>query len=265
MKDKATGHCAVIVSNGDRSFMTHLGCIEDFRGVDILTDLPLYGYGRVKEIDSVSTIAHYHQHVHVAGYYNIGGFWNGELACKLAEMKAKASRKVTISLVPQQDATNSWDGGLLDVLKYVDFLILSEIEAHHITKYQCDACDIDFIQHVANYFSSHQTYIIVTLQSKGAVALYDGQVIHTQQTVSIANPVDPTGAGDAFAAGFIYGFLQHYAEVDDDFRISAEAVREGMRWGCAIGTSSIMVQGASVPSRKECIEKLLSNNHKVTS
>lgn len=36
MKDKATGHCAVIVSNGDRSFMTHLGCIEDFRGVDIL-------------------------------------------------------------------------------------------------------------------------------------------------------------------------------------------------------------------------------------
>ena len=108
--------------HGDRSFMTHLGCIEDFRGVDILTDLPLYGYGRVKEIDSVSTIAHYHQHVHVAGYYNIGGFWNGELSCKLAEMKAKATRKITISLVPQQDATNSYDGGLLDVLKYVLFI-----------------------------------------------------------------------------------------------------------------------------------------------
>jgi sugar/nucleoside kinase (ribokinase family) len=258
MKDKATGHCAVIVSNGDRSFMTHLGCIEDFRGVDILTDLPLYGYGRVKEIDSESTIAHYHQHVHVAGYYNIGGFWNGELSCKLAEMKAKATRKITISLVPQQDATNSYDGGLLDVLKYVDFLILSEIEAKYITKYQCGVCAVDFIQHVANYFSAltSQTYIIVTLQSKGAVALFEGQVIHTQQTVSIANPVDPTGAGDAFAAGFIYGFLQHYAEVDDDFIISAEAVREGMRWGCATGTSSIMVQGASV----ERIEKLLSNN-----
>ena len=260
MKDKATGHCAVIVSNGDRSFMTHLGCIEDFRGVDILTDLPLHGYGRIKEIDSVSTIAHYHQHVHVAGYFNVAGFWNGQLASKLAEMKAKATRKLTISLVPQQDATNTWDGGLLNVLKYVDFLILSEIEANHITKFQCGACDIDFIQHVANYFSTmtSQTCIIMTLQSKGAVALYEGQVIHTQHTVSIANPVDPTGAGDAFAAGFLYGFLQHYVDVDDDFIISTEAVKEGMRWACAMGTSSIMVQGASVPSRKECIEKLLS-------
>ena len=96
----------------------------------------------------------------------------------------------------------------------------------------------------------------MTLQSKGAVAFYGGEIIHRQKTSpAVDNPIDPTGAGDAFAAGFLYGFLHHHARRDE---ISTVAVIEGMRWGCATGTSSVMVQGASVPASKDSIERILN-------
>lgn len=64
--DKSTGHCAVIVSKGDRSFMTHVGCMEDFRGSHVLTNF----MGQIDSKDIPST----HGHVHIAGYYNLEGF-----------------------------------------------------------------------------------------------------------------------------------------------------------------------------------------------
>lgn len=263
--DKSTGHCAVIVSNGDRSFMTYLGCMEDFRGSHVLAYASLDD-GTTQSCNDVVR----HRHVHIAGYYNIQGFWDGELACKLAEIRGVEANKgnrstTTISLVPQQDATEKWDGGLLALLQYIDFLFLSEVEARKITRYMPTMMSDDndrthFLRHVAEFapFVNSKTVVIVTLQSKGAVALHDGSVIHRQNTSpEIDNPIDPTGAGDAFAAGFLYGYLSFRGErggvVEDE-----EAVKEGMRWGCATGTSSVMVQGASVPSQKECIERVLN-------
>ena len=137
--DKSTGHCAVIVSKGDRSFMTHLGCMEDFRGSHILTNF--------QDHHDDKNATNTHQHVHIAGYYNIDGFWDGRLASKLAEMReleTKTKKRMTVSLVPQQDATDKWDGGLLDILQYIDFLILSEVEAKNITKYKCEDNEDEF-------------------------------------------------------------------------------------------------------------------------
>ncbi|KAL3781321.1 hypothetical protein ACHAW5_007175 [Stephanodiscus triporus] len=251
--DKSTGHCVVIVANNDRSFMTHLGCMEDFRGSDILTNFLDHDKGNATGA---------HQHIHIAGYYNIPGFWDGELASKLGEMRdsqTKTCQRMTMSLVPQQDASNRWEGGLFDIMKYIDFLILSEVEAQNITRYQGGGKESDFYHHVADFshFKNSQTYIIVTLQSKGAVAFYGGQIIHGQKTSpKVDNPIDPTGAGDAFAAGFLHGFLHQHAGGDEI--ISSAAVKEGMRWACATGTSSIMVQGASVPIEKKYIEKILN-------
>lgn len=251
--DESTGHCAVIVSSGDRSFMTYLGCMQDFRASHVLANSPKDDAPR-------------RRHVHIAGYYNIKGFWDGELACKLAEIRGVHStpegrQGITISLVPQQDATEKWDGGLLDILRFIDFLILSEVEARHITRYQWTMKDdgdySSFFDHVAQFspFQNADTYIIVTLQSKGAVAIYNGNIVHRQKTSpEIDNPIDPTGAGDAFAAGFLHGYLSFRRSGGED----QEAVKEGMRWGCATGTCSVMVQGASVPSQKECIEQNLN-------
>ena len=52
-RGKSTGHCAVIVAKGERSFMTHLGCVEDYKGSHIMDE----------SINTRNDL----QHVHVAG------------------------------------------------------------------------------------------------------------------------------------------------------------------------------------------------------
>ena len=249
--ETSTGHCAVIVSRGERSFMTHLGTIGDFEGEHILTNF--------QDLDSISnpTIDIYvHQHVHIAGYFNITGFWDGKLKRKLEEMR-KANQNMTISLVPQHDATEKWDGGVLDLFEHIDFLILSEVEAKGISKYNYSSdkySQSDLLNHIASFFEAYKVNVIVTLGSKGAVHIYNGDIIHQQETTPITNPVDPTGAGESFAAGFLYGYLANTEDINAN-----EKIKHGMRYGCAVGTSSIMVQGASLPPKKDNIEKILDS------
>ena len=205
--------------------MTHLGCMEDYQASHILSNLKDFD-GRRR-----SSTATVHQHVHIAGYYNIAGFWHGKLQSKLKEMhemnRKSNNERMTVSLVPQHDATNQWDGGLIDLLQYVDFLILSEVEAKHIIKFKGDKDDdgehSDFLNHIAEFplFKSSQTYIIVTIGSKGAVAFWKGELIYKQSTIPIDNPIDPTGAGDAFAAGFINGYL---SSVSGNVKVTMEIV-----------------------------------------
>jgi sugar/nucleoside kinase (ribokinase family) len=242
---KSSGHCAVIVAKGERSFMTHLGCLEDFRGSHIMDE-------------SINQM-HDLQHVHVSGYFNIPGFWNGELKSKLAEMKQR-NKQITVSLVPQHDATETWDGGLLDVLAHVDFLILSETEAKGITKYDKSATGRSFFEYAVRYFHDvcPNTHVLITLGSDGCAYLYNGAM--EQITTAMKEPIDPTGAGDAFAAGFVYGFLDYMAQKKDRLCvITSDAIRISMLWGCASGSCCVMINGASVPPEKKIIEQMLKD------
>ena len=247
--EKSTGHCTVIVANGDRSFMTHLGCMEDFRGSHILAN------NTSPEFDD--------HHVHIAGYFNIPGFWNGELANQLAVMREnmkKANKRLTISLVTQQDASNKWDGGLKDVLKYVDILILNEIEAKCITGCMNENHRARCTKRIAECFYkwSQNTYVVVTSGPKGASVFHTGDMILDQRAPrEVTSPVDPTGAGDAFAAGFIYGLLNTHNNANAKRRFELDEIRNALKWGCAMGTCNVMIRGASTPCPKQNIEILL--------
>ena len=240
--DKSTGHCAVIVAGGDRSFMTHLGCMEDFRGSHILMSSPSPEVTR--------------QHVHISGYFNIPGFWHGELANQLAMMQENAKKEnkmLTISLVPQQDATDRWDGGLKEVLRYIDFLILNEVEARFIAGCTSEGNETKCTNIIAQYFNevNPKTVVIVTMGCKGVTAFQSGNKTFYQSAPrEISSPLDPTGAGDAFAAGFLYGIL-NYPE--------SNKVKTGLQWGCAMGTCDVMVRGASTLCSKQNIETLLKD------
>lgn len=73
-------------------------------------------------------------------------------------------------------------------------------------------------------------------------------------------PIDPTGAGDAFAAGFVYGFLDYMAQKKDRLCvITSDAIRISMLWGCASGSCCVMINGASVPPEKKIIEQMLKD------
>jgi sugar/nucleoside kinase (ribokinase family) len=204
--------------------------------------------------------------VHFAGYFNIPGFWDGQLERKLEEIRradATSKTKSTISLVPQHDATNKWDGGIIALLKYVDFLILSELEAQRISGYRSEHDkaneETEMVDQTAAFFhkQSPSTFVVVTRGAKGAVALYGGKIVCSQSAArEIDNPVDPTGAGDAFAAGFLYGLVE--CDKEGTSTTSVTSIKRGLRYGCATGTCCVMISGASIPPSKHDIERVLN-------
>ena len=108
----------------------------------------------------------------------------------------------------------------------------------------------------------------MTLGPIGAVALYGGKILSFQQAPKLNSAiVDPTGAGDAFAAGFLYGLMKwRRQQENNDFNAKSgsysrsswnEAVVDGLRWGCVAGTSCVMQRGASVPSAANVIQTIL--------
>jgi sulfofructose kinase len=93
----------------------------------------------------------------------------------------------------------------------------------------------------------HMTQLCTTLGPQGAVMLAGDRFIH--QPAFTIDPVDTTGAGDIFRAGFIYALLR------------GDAPESILRFACAAAAVSCTQRGAinSVPSL-EAVEDLLSSS-----
>jgi sugar/nucleoside kinase (ribokinase family) len=281
----STGHCIVLVTQNERSFITHLGIMKSFQpSHTILHEL-------VHCRSANPTFTNHHHHVHIAGYYNVPKFHSkNALKKRIKLIREKRRTKshgqsvytTTISLTPQYDATEKWETTeLFNLLPLVDFLILNLIEACHISKvklpkeneeYGGSALDrsVMFLQ-LADFFDeqSPQTYVVVTLGKLGAVLLYGGEVVYTHHSpAKYDTPVDATGAGDAFVSGFLYGTMNWRRERQHNqvYEIGSvleeaggwnEAIEVGMKWGCVAGTACVMKAGASVPSSKDELLALL--------
>mmetsp|Transcript_24877 Transcript_24877/g.35647 ORF Transcript_24877/g.35647 Transcript_24877/m.35647 type:complete len:165 (-) Transcript_24877:229-723(-) len=130
-----------------------------------------------------------------------------------------------------------------------------------------DQKDEKLMDHIAKAFhckSPHaSTIIVVTLGSKGAVAMQNGRVIYRYPLpVKLEAVVDTTGAGDAFAGGFLASLMLDIARIEkpllehpdrgicqkalDVTNNLAETMQQGtnsgmikcaVRLGCAAGTA----------------------------
>lgn len=314
-----TGHCIAIVSGGERSFMTHQGVVENFTADDL-------------DVESIAATPT-HLHLHVAGFYNIPGFWNGTLKKKLEAVREWRKERLpdkntTISLVTQHDATKEWDGGLGEIFPLLDFVLLNDLEARNIirsgrrrrrseqqkqqeqygnnkkantkkNKNSADGTGADFDfdfehrfehEHLewADYFGALHpaSMTIVTRGEKGSVALRGKKILSKQKPI-VMSSIDPTGAGDSFTAGFLFGLWSRKLggrkdllaasktntdtiprEVsngnskivrgnDDDDTWPIEAIEEAMRWGVSLASAAVMIRGASVPPERSEIQKFL--------
>jgi sugar/nucleoside kinase (ribokinase family) len=249
----STGHCLVIVCQGDRSFMTHAGVVDNFAASDIRVD---------QILSDNNNGSSDHIHVHVAGYYNIVGFWNGKLKERLEYLISSTTKNLTLSLVPQFDASGAWSGGLLDLLPLLDFMIMNEDEANYITKNKHWNDQDKDSQHWAQFFQElcSTTWIIVTCGKQGATAIHNGTVCATQRAV-LVDMVDPTGAGDAFISGFLHGIWEWKRQQQSKECAATvwnvDAVKYGLVWGCSVATCSVLTKGASVPSSTTDVERFV--------
>ena len=135
------------------------------------------------------------RHFHFSSYYLQRALRPrvGEL---FQQLKAKG---LTISLDTNDDPDDRWEGGLSDVLRYVDVFLPNEREA-------CKAAGTDDLEAAIHRLSQWVPLIVVKLGRKGAMAQRGAERLTSPSRDVVA--VDAVGAGDSFDAGFLHEFVR---------------------------------------------------------
>ncbi|KAL1525003.1 hypothetical protein AB1Y20_019879 [Prymnesium parvum] len=220
------GVCICLSGERDRAFVSYKGTVSNFTVADLNQRL----------LFSRSS-----SHLHFAAYFDCVGL---QSAVPMLLKRAKACGATT-SVVPQDDATDQW-AGLHESLRsgLVDVLICNQKEAAGIAgvQYASAVPTWDETDRVVQILQALGVPLIVlTLGPDGAIAMAADQWWF-QSTKPVANPMDTTGAGDAFAAGFLFGWC------------GARDVRRGLVYGCACGSAAVGQLGGSDPLDAKAIE-----------
>jgi sugar/nucleoside kinase (ribokinase family) len=202
-RDLKTGVTVSISSPRDRALVSFLGAMGALAGED-LPDGVFAGFG----------------HLHVSSY-----FLQEKLRPSLRDVFSRARRRgLTTSVDPGFDPTERWGKDLLEALSEADVFLPNEVELAALS----GTSDVE--QALARLDNGH-TRIVAKLGAKGCVAREGGRLLRAEALP--VQPVDTTGAGDSFNAGFLHAWL--------DGRPLAEC----LRWGAACGSLSTRGVGGS--------------------
>lgn len=135
------------------------------------------------------------RHFHLSSYY-----LHKALLPRIPELfRFLKSKGLTISLDTNDDPEDRWEGGLHDVLKYVDVFLPNEREA-------CKAAGTDDMEEAVGKLAQLVPLVVVKVGKKGALAQKGGERF-TASSKEIV-PEDTVGAGDSFDAGFLHEFVR---------------------------------------------------------
>jgi sugar/nucleoside kinase (ribokinase family) len=178
-----TGLCLVFVTaEGERTMQTYLG---------ICTELG------IEDIDADAV-------ARASVTYLEGYLWDPPQAREVffaaADAAHAAGRRVAMTLSDPFVVDRHRDN-LVDFAEHhVDILFANEAEI--LSLYQVETFD-DALQHVRG----HCEIAALTRSEKGSV-IVSGEEVHVVDAEPVAKVVDSTGAGDLYAAGFLYGLTR---------------------------------------------------------
>lgn len=212
-----------IASTGERSFLYTPGSTSDFSLDDVNWDV-------VNDCDIVF----------VAGAFLLTSF-DGAPCAELMK-KARAMGKFTV-MDTAWDFEDKWLPKIEAVLPHLDLFMPSYDEAAKITG------ETDPQKIADKLFDLGVKTVIIKLGKDGALICEDRNTRYILPTYTAYKPVDATGAGDSFCAGFLAGMAQDWG-----YRRSAE-------FGNAVGTHCILAVGATtgIPPMAEVL-KFMENN-----
>jgi sugar/nucleoside kinase (ribokinase family) len=135
------------------------------------------------------------RHFHFCSYYLQRG-----LRPRVKELfQHLKSKGLTISLDTNDDPDDRWEGGLTDVLRYVDVFLPNEREA-------CKVAGTDELDIATQKLAQMVPLVVVKLGRKGALAQRGSERVESPSKAVEA--VDTVGAGDSFDAGFLHEFVR---------------------------------------------------------
>jgi sugar/nucleoside kinase (ribokinase family) len=183
--------------------MTFLGTIAELRLSDINLD-------KLKNYD----------HLHSASI-----FLQDRLRPDLpALFKTAQNAGLTTSLDSGWDPSEEWHG-VLDILTHVDFFLPNETEAVHIS-------GEGTVEQAARTLSRYAKTVIVKLGTEGTLA-QSGKETWRVPGFSVT-PVDTTGAGDSFNAGFVCAHV-----------VQGRTIPDAMRFANACGAIAVTTIGGT--------------------
>jgi sugar/nucleoside kinase (ribokinase family) len=209
-----TGLSVILSRRVDRAILTYSGAIAKLRAGQV-SDALLARSG----------------HLHVASY-----FLQTDLQAGLPDLMARArSHGVTTSLDTNWDPAERWGPELRAVYPQLDVLLPNAEEARRLGR-------ADHWRDGALALASQGPVVVVKRGAAGAAVVKGLAVIEVDTTP--VEPVDATGAGDNFDAGFVYGFVNGWP------------LLHSLKLAAACGTLSTQAVGGTgfQPTLKEALE-----------
>jgi sugar/nucleoside kinase (ribokinase family) len=196
-----TGISTALSKSDDRAILTYNGTINAVMRSDISDEIiPLV------------------RHLHIGSFYLMTQL-QPDYPDIIKEFKRHGA---TVSLDTNWDPEEKWDGGIWDILPYIDVFLPNENEAMAFA-------GENNVEAAIKKLSEQVPVLVVKTGKSGAVAFSGGE-IYRAGSLPVA-VVDTIGAGDSFDAGFIYGYL------------SGKTIEECLEIGCICGSLSTRKSG----------------------
>lgn len=203
-----TGRAVALISpDSERTFATCLGAAIELSPVD-LTEEYFRGY----------------DYLYIEGYL----VQNTALIDKAVELASKASLRIVLDLASFNVVEQNLGYLRKTVEEHVDIVFANEEEAHAFTGYKPEIA-LDVLSGICNT-------VVVKIGSRGSLVKSFGETYNINPVKT--NALDTTGAGDAYAAGFLYGMVR-----GKDPGICGH-------YGSLLASSAIEVIGAKIPAAK---------------
>jgi len=173
-----TGRAMALISpDSERTFATYLGAAVDLSADDISHDI-FEGYD----------------------YFYIEGYLvqNKEMFEKAIRLARNAGQKICLDLASYNIVEENVSFFKTIISKYVDILFANEEEIKALTGKTPEAG--------ANEVKELVEIAVIKIGAEGSFCVSDQGTIRIG--VRPSNPIDTTGAGDLYAAGFIYGHIK---------------------------------------------------------
>ncbi|MBN2634602.1 MAG: adenosine kinase [Bacteroidales bacterium] len=176
-RETVTGTAVALVSpDSERTFATHLGAAVELSAEDLTED-------QFRDYDLL----------YLEGYL----IYNKALVEKACELAQRNGMEIALDLA-SYNVVESQRGDFRDIItRYVDILFANEEEAKAYT-------GLDPEQAMGKISEEVKISVIKT-GSKGSLVKMDEEIIKIESVPVVC--MDTTGAGDLYAAGFLYGYL----------------------------------------------------------